>query len=168
MVGKSNLPDGAAFLFLRDPLLDTHFLQRVPCIDIVEHMHQIIVDVVRAQTLTLLVEEFIQTVTALDQIIRKLGGNMHLLPHSIFLQHLTQYRLAAGVDIGGVKIIDTLFDGKQDLFLCLCQINSAQLLLEAHTAETQNRKRIPVSIHAVVHCVTSLGPFYYPIIVVCR
>ena len=50
MIGKSDVADLAAFFFLCDPLFHTDLLQFFPLIDIGDHMHQIIIDIVCAET----------------------------------------------------------------------------------------------------------------------
>ena len=106
---------------------------------------------VRAQALQFLPEELLHGVPAADQVMGELGGDVHLIPEATLLQDLAQGRLAAGVDIGGVEIVDAALDGGQDLPFRLGHVDLAQLAGEAHTAEAQDGELISVSVGAVLH-----------------
>ena len=81
----------------------------------------------------------------------KLGGNADLLAQTVFGQDLTQRCLAAGVDVGRVKIVDARLDGGQNESLGLFHVDAAHGLGEAHTAKAEDGERIALSVGTVVH-----------------
>jgi len=106
VVGKAHLPDLTGLLFLLQPGKDTQVAEPLPGLDIREHMHQVVVHVVRAQTAQLLLKIGLHAVRPLDQIVGQFGGDVYLVADAVPFQDLAQGGLAAGVDIGRVKIVD--------------------------------------------------------------
>ena len=138
VVGKTHLTDGAAFLFLFQPLLDAHLLQAVPCGGIGEHVHQIVINIVAAQAAQLLLKELFHLLHTFNQVMGQLGGDMHFFAQVILFQNLAQSRFTAGVNVGGIKIVHAAADGLQQLRLCGRHIDMTLLAGKTHTAVTQH------------------------------
>ena len=82
-------------------------------------------------------------------------SDMYLFPESVLGQDLTQCSFAAGVDIGGIVIIDTGINGGQDLTLGFFHVDTSAALGETHAAKTQHGDVVAVFVLAVLHCSTS-------------
>ena len=108
---------------------------------------------VRPQALELLLEILFHALRLAQQIVGELCGNIYLVPNVVFLQNPAQRVLAAGVDVGGVEVVDSGPDGLHDLPLRLVQVDSAAALGEAHTAVAQNGNGISVFVVPVIHII---------------
>ena len=155
MEGEADVPDGAGGLFFRDPGEDAHLLQAFPLGNVGEHVHEVIVNIVRTQAGKFFPEGFLRAGETADHILGQLGGDIHLRPDAVALQNRSEEGLAAGIDIGRVIIIDARMKGGHDFLFRLFQIQSVSLFREAHAAETQNGQIPAVFILAVLHCVSS-------------
>ena len=92
----------------------------------------------------------------------KLGGNVDLLPEAVLFQDLSQSRLAAGVDVGGVKIVDALLHRQTNLLPGGVHVDLSVFLGEPQAAESQHRQLVPVFVHTVLHVHPSLfSPSYH-------
>ena len=138
VVRETHLADGSAFLLFLQPLRHAHGLQLFPGGHIIEHMHEIIIHIVRPQAAQFLLESFLDAVHALDHIVGQFGGDIDLLADAVFLKDLTDGRLAAGVDISRIKVVHTAPVCLHDLPLRLFQVDLASGLLKTHTAKAQN------------------------------
>ena len=156
MVGKADVADGAALLFRRDPLPDAQSLQLLPLGVVGHHVHQVVVDIVRAQALELLLEDPVRGRYALDHVLGQLGGHVDLLPDAVALQDLPQGGLAAGIDIGGVVVIDAAPVGGHQLPLGLVQVDAGPLPGKSHATVAQDGQFPSGSILSVLHRHSSL------------
>ena len=134
VVGKAYLADLTVFFLLPQPPVHAQIHQPLPGGRVCKHMHQVVVDVIGAKALQFLPEQLFQSIVAFDQVVGKLGGNVHLVPQTVFLQDLPHRSLAAGIDIGCIQVIYTAPDRLQQLLFRLLHINGPQLPGEAHTA----------------------------------
>ena len=164
VIGEANLADCTAFPFLIDPLLNAQILHSSPCVHIAEHVHQVVINMIRPQALQLFLEELFQALCASNQVMRQFRCNLHLFPDSIFLQNLAQSRFAAGIDVCRVEIIDAQTDSLQNLPFCLFHIDFSHFLLKTHAAKAQNGYGISVFIITVVHGSTSCANLWIFII----
>ena len=151
VVGKADVPDLAALLFLPDPVQDAHLLQLLPHGHVRQVVHQVVVDVVRAQTAQLLAEIAVQSRPVPDQVLGQLGGQVHLLPDAVSLEDLAHGGLAAGIDVGGVKVVDPGAVGGQQLPLRLLDIHAGALSGKAHAAVAKNAQFVAFSVLPVLH-----------------
>ena len=151
VVGKTDIPDGSFLFLLRDPVLNAHFLQALPLRGIRQHVHQIVVDVVCLQPLQFLPEDLFRSGQVPDQILRQLGGHVHLFPDSVALQHGSQQRFAARIDICGVKVVHAALISRQNLFFCLFQIQPSRLLGKAHASVSEDGERFALPVVSVLH-----------------
>lgn len=118
-------------------------------------MHEVVVDVIGAQPGKLLLKELFHALGAADEIMGQLGGDIHLVPQAVFLQDLAQGAFAAGIEIGGVKIIDAAVNGGQHLPFGLGKVDAHAAALPAHTAKAQNGKLVAVFVQTMIHGTTS-------------
>ena len=146
MIGKAHLPDGTALFLFPEPILNAQRFQPVPAFRVCQHVHQVVVHMVSAQAAQLLRKKLFQSIPVFDQIVGQLGGDEHPVPDLVSLQNLSQRRFAAGVDVGGVKIVHAAVDGSQNLPLCLCHVDDSSVFGKAHTAEAQNGQLVSVSV----------------------
>ena len=151
VVRKAYLPYAALLLLLSEPVADAHLHEPLPGPVIGEHVHQVVVYVVRAQPLQLLLQVFLRGIDAFYEVMRELGGNVYLVPYPGALEDLPQSGLGPRVDVGGVVVVDAVSVGKQQLLLRLVQIYAAGFLRKAHAAVAQNGQLISVSVPAVIH-----------------
>ena len=151
VVGKTHLSDLTRLLFAFQPLGDAKFLHSVPGINVGEHMHEIIINVVGFQPGKLLLKELFHAFGAADQIMGQLGGDIYFVPQAVFLQNLAQGAFTAGIDVGGVKIVHAAVDGGKDLPLGLRKVDGPQIALKAHTTKAQRRDLISVFVQTIVH-----------------
>ena len=86
----------------------------------------------------------------------QLGCNLYLLAQAVLFQNLTQSRFAAGVNIGGVIVIDTQTDGLQNFSFRFLHVNSSLLPGKTHAAKSQIGYGIAVFVIAVIHGSASL------------
>ena len=157
VVGKTHLRYSAGGLLCRQPLLDAQGLQAVPGLVIGEHVHEVVVHVVGAQAAQLLIEVLVQALPGLDEVVGQLGGDVHLVPQAVALQNGAQGGLTAGVDIGGIEVVDPGLDGGKQLLLRLVQIHAPRLLGKAHAPVAQHGHGIAVFVMAILHGDASLG-----------
>ena len=76
------------------------------------------------------------------------------MPEAVLLENLPQKCFAAGVDIGGVKIVHAAFYSSQNFLLGLIVIYFTAFLGKAHTAIAQGRDIIPVFILTIFHSIS--------------
>ena len=151
MIGKADIPDLAGLLFLPDPVLDAELFEPFPLGDVRQMVHQIVIHIIRAQAGKLLAEKTVQRGGAADHVLGQLGGDMHLIADAVALKDFADGFLTAGIDIGGIKIIDARAEGGENLLLRLVQINAAALPGKAHASEAKEGKRLPGPVLSVLH-----------------
>ena len=117
-------------------------------------MHQVVIHIIGPQAAQLLLEEFLQTRPAFDEIMGQFGGDVNILADIVFLQDLAQRRFTAAVDIGGVEIIDALTDRGHNLLFRCRHIDPVAVFLKTQAAEAQDGQGRAVFIHSVVHWIT--------------
>ena len=127
VVGESDLPDGAGLLFLLEPLKNTQRAKARPCFFAGQHMHQVIIDMIGFEPCKLLGKELVKPLTAADKVMRQLGGDIDLIANAVPFEDFTQSGFAAGVDIGGIKVIDPGADSGHDFALRFLHVDSAEL-----------------------------------------
>ena len=137
MIGKADVADAALGLAAGDPLFDAQALQLFPLREVGEHVHQVIVDTVGAQAAQLLAEGAVDGFGRAHHVLGQLGGDIHLVAALVLRQDPAQAVLAAGVDIGGVEIVDAQLHAAHDLGLRLGEVDAAALFAEAHAAVAQ-------------------------------
>ena len=153
---KADLPDAAGFFLRRDPFLDTVFLQVFPGGDVGQHVHQVVIDVVRAQAREFFVEVLVDALRRLDEVLREFGRDADLIADTVALDDLAEARLAAGVEVGRVEVVHVCVNGSHDLGLGLVDIDVVALAGKAHTAESQQGDGLAASVGAVLHSVSFL------------
>ena len=151
VIGKPDIPDRSRRFFIPDPVQDTGVLQPFPLGVIRQVVHEVIIHIIRLQPGKLLQEQFLHAADAADHIMRQLGGDVHVLPDAVPGQDGAQQRLAAGIDIGGVIVIDTGAEGGHDLLLRLVNIQGGTLPGKAHAAESEHGQAVSVLILPVLH-----------------
>ena len=70
-------------------------------------------------------------------VLRQLGGDIHVVAAAVLGEYPAQAVLAAGVDVGGIEVVDAQLDAAHDLGFRLREIDAAALLAEAHAAVAQ-------------------------------
>ena len=151
VVGKADLSDGAAFLLFCNPVLNPQSLQPFPCFHVVEHVHQIVIHMIRSQALQFLREQLFNPNPVSDQVMGQFRCDFDLIPQSVLLQNLPQRRLTAAVDVSRIKIIDSAVHRQPNFPLRFFQINPSQLLGKPQTPEAKHGKPVPISIRPVMH-----------------
>jgi hypothetical protein len=111
---------------------------------------------VRAQAPELFVEEPVEAVAILDKIVGELGSDIHFVPEVVLFEDLAQCGFAAGIDIGGIKIVYTGFNRSNDFALGLDHVYPAHLSGKAHAAEAKDGKRIAISVGTIIHKNTAI------------
>ena len=106
---------------------------------------------VGSETAKLLGEELIETVVAFDKVVRQLCGDVHLVADVVAAEYLAERVLAAGVDVGGVVIVDTRVVCRQYLLFGLVNIDPARSGGKAHTAVAEGGEFVSVFIKPVFH-----------------
>ena len=154
VIGKPNIADAALRLLTRNPRLDAQALKMLPLCVIREHMHEIVVNMVGAETGQLLTEGFVNGPGGADDILGELCSNKDPVTAFVFLQNPSQAFLAARVNISGIKIIDTLLDGKEDFLFRFFVVDGISFSGESHAAVSQLGNLIAVSVKSVIH----IGP----------
>ena len=102
-------------------------------------------------TAELLGEELIETVVAFDEVVRQLCSDVHLVADVVAAEYLAERVLAAGVDVGGVVIVDTRVVCRHDLLFGLINIDPARGGGKAHTAVAERGEFVSVFIKPVFH-----------------
>ena len=152
MEGEAYIADLSLLLFLFDPLRDPQPAQAFPGGRVIKHVHQIIIHMVRFEPFQLLREILFRVSLFFEVIMGQLGSHMDLVTAIIFLHEITQTLFTARIDVGCIKVIDTLFQGQQHFPLCLLQIDPASFSGKAHAAITKDRESVPVpAIDSVLH-----------------
>ena len=149
--GKAKIADAPGGLLLLDPVLYPQTAQLFPGGKVREHMHQVVVHVVRLQTAELFVEVFIYGGGGLDEVLGQLCGQVHPVPQAGAAENFPHGGLAAGVDVGGVQIVHAPLDGGGQLGLGLVQVDASAPAGEAHTAVAQNGDGAAVFVQTVFH-----------------
>ena len=137
MIGKADIMNLPQPQFFPDPVFHTLLLQNLPGLCIVQHVHQIIIHMIRLQPAQLFLKTFLQPCPRLDQIMWQFRGNVYLISASVSLQDLAQRRLAAMIHISSIKIVYTISDRFHDLFFCLFKIDLPVLFCKTQTAITK-------------------------------
>ena len=151
MIGKTDIPDCTGLFFLFDPVDDSDRFELLPHGQVCQMMHQIIVYIVSAQPCQLLVEILVQPLAVFDHILREFGRDIDLFPYVIPFKDFTDGGLAPGINICGVKVVDTGAVGSQDFLLGFFDIDTVSFSCETHTAEAEHGQIVPVSILPVEH-----------------
>ena len=151
MVGKSHLTDFAAVPLLLQPLHYPQALQPLPGLYVRQHMHEIVIHIVRSKAPELLPEILFHAVRRLDQIMGQLGGDGYLAADMVALQNLPQSGLAAGIHIRRVIIVHPAPEGSQDFFLRLVHIHLAPRPRKPHAAIAEDGDIVAVFVFPVIH-----------------
>ena len=151
VVGKTEIADGSRLLLLFDPAEYAETLQVFPLLRICKHVHQVVIDVVRAQALQLFIEIAVKGIGFPDQILRHLGGDIDFIPQAVFLEETAQGIFASRIDIRRVKIVYAPFVCVHQLAVRLVEIDHGSFAAEAHTAVAEYRDRFTVFIVPVLH-----------------
>ena len=80
VVGKTDMPDPAAFFLFFNPLFDPQLFQIFPGFGICQHMHQIVVDIVCLKPPELFFKGLFDAVHGFDQIVGQLCGDIDVFP----------------------------------------------------------------------------------------
>ena len=123
MIGKSDVPNRSVFLFFLDPVSDPDLYKLFPGFAVVEHMHQVIVNIIGLQSLQLFLKLFFCPRLCFYKVMRQLGCQTDLLPAVVFCQDLADCLLVAWINIGGIQVIDSMADAVHQLLLCLIKID---------------------------------------------
>ena len=151
------MPDGPGAFLLRDPVLNAQGAQFLPRVQVRQHVHQVVVHIVRPQPLQLLPEALLNGFGGVDHVLGQFRGNPDLLPQAVALHNLPQAFLAAGVDVGGVKIVDAQFHGPEDFLFRLRRINRSPVPGKPHAAESQCGPVQAARAFTVLHSVLLLS-----------
>ena len=151
VVGEADVPDLARGQLVRDPLPDAQLVQLLPGGRVREHVHQVVVDMVRLQPPQLLLEGPFHAVQGLYHIVGQLGRQIDPVPAVIAAEDFPHRRLAAGVDVGRVQIVDPAADGGQQLLFGLVKVDGVSFSREAHTAIAQEGDGIAFFVLTVLH-----------------
>ena len=162
VVGKPDIPDDAGFLLLPDPFQDPHLLQPDPLGDVRQHMHQVIVDIVRLKPFQFLPERFFNARHIPHHILGKLGGDVYFFPDPVPLQDCPEQFLAARIDIRGIVVVHARPVSGQDLLLRLVQIQRVPLFRETHASETQHGQFPAGSVLPILQLLHFLFPAMIP------
>ena len=149
--GKPDPPDGPRRLFLPDPLPHAQGAQLLPGGQVGQHVHQVKVDAVGAQAGQLLGKAAVDAGAGLDQVLGQLVGKVHLVPAAQAAQRLAQGGLAAGINVGGVKIVDAQAHGLADLRGHGVLVDAPARFGKAQAAVAQRRKLRAGPVSAVLH-----------------
>ena len=156
VVGKADVADRAALFLLPDPVQDTHAFEFLPHGNVRHVVHEIIIHVGGAQTGQFLLKGLLQPFFAGNQELGELGRDMDLFPDVVALEDLPDRRLAPGIDVGCIVIVDARPVGGHDLPLRLVDVDISPFCRKAHAAEAQDGKRGPVFIISIEHRLFSL------------
>ena len=151
MVGKAHLADLAGGLLFCQPLHNAQALQPLPGFGVRQHVHQIVVHMVRFQPAQLLRKAAVQILRLFQQIVGELGSNVYLLPDAVPGEDFPQGGFAAGIDVGSIEIIDASVKGFQDLFFGFGNVDFSGGLGKAHTAVAQYRDGVAIAVFTVLH-----------------
>ena len=91
---------------------------------------------IRPKTGKFLAERLVDRRGRTYDILRQLGGNIHLVAALIFVEYPAEAFLTAGIHIGGIKIIDALLDRKEHFPLRFLVVDDAAFPAEPHAAVT--------------------------------
>ena len=151
MIGEARVPDGPAGLFFRKPVGDAQGLDALPGVHVVEHMHQVVIHVIRLQAAQLLLEVFLHVVGLFQIVMGQLGGDVDFVADAVALEDFAQGNFAAGIHIGGIKIIHpALISGHEFLFR-LVQVDLSAFGGKAHAPVAQDGEGIAGTVVAVLH-----------------
>ncbi len=151
---EADVADLAGGLLARDPVADAELLELVPRDDVREHVHEVVVHVVRPEAAELLVEVAVDGRRAADEVLRELRGDVHAVADAVLLEDAAKQLLASRVDVGGVEVVDAQLDGAHDLALRRGVVDGgagAGRALEAHAPKAKERERLAVSVVAILH-----------------
>ena len=138
--GESDVPNLPGRLLAFDPLPDAQPAQARPGRGVIEHMHEVIIDMVGLQALQLLPEIPLRVPCLADIVLGKLRRDIDPVPEAVLLQERAEAHLAAGIDVGRVEIVDAAPDGKRHLLLRLLLVNAAAPARKAHASEAEGGK----------------------------
>ncbi len=151
MVGEADVPNLPGFQLAGDPLLYAQPLQLLPGGRVREHVHQVVVHVVRPQAAELLPEDFFCAGGGFDEVVGQLGGQIHLVPAAGPAEDFPHRRLVAGVDVSGIQVVHATLDGGHDLPLRLVQVDAAALAGETHTSVAQEGNLVSLFVLPILH-----------------
>ena len=151
MIYQSMSGDASVGLALLYPVFYAEALQVLPLGVVRKHVHQVVVDMVCAEPGQLLAGGLVYGLGGAHHVLRKLCGQVDLIPQAVVLQHLSDQLLAARVEISGIQVVDPELDRLQDLFFGLFVIKAGALLRKTHAAEAQLRYLVSVSVRSVFH-----------------
>ena len=159
--GEADLPDLPRRLLPGDPFLHLPAAELPPGIHVRQHVEQVIIDVAGLEPLELRVEIFIQVPGLPGEHQGELGGDVDPVPQAVLLQDGSQEFLTAGVQIGGVKVVDARVHGLHQQLFYLLFIKGfthlqakgrAEALGKAHAPKAQHRQFVPrPGIHSILH-----------------
>ena len=151
VVGKADVADRTRRLLGRDPVLDAERLEPLPLRDVGHVMQQVIVHMVGAQARELLVEEAVQRFAGADHVLGQLGRDVDLVAQAVPRQDRPQGGFAAGIEVGGVEVVDPEANGLENLSLRLLYIHAAALAAEPHAAVAEDGEGLAIAIFSVLH-----------------
>ena len=160
VIGEAHLADLPGPFLLFQPGQDAQAHQPVPGLYVREHVHQVIVHVVRFQAAQLLGKILLHALRLLDQVVGELGGDVHLFPDAVAGEDLSQRRLAAVVDIGGVIVVHAGPVGLHDFLFRLVHVHLSAAEGETHAPVAQDGDGVSVSVGAVLHIDDLLGSVF--------
>ena len=112
-----------------------------------QHMHEIVIHIIRLQTLQLFTKKLLKLINRVNKIVGHLRGNLNLLTPVILRRQFSQHLLIAPINISRIKIIHSMCNGIGQLPLCFFHIHTAALFRKTHTSETENRPVILSIFH---------------------
>ena len=151
VVGEAYLTDSAGFFLFLQKFQNAHLDQLFPGCHVRQHVHQVIVDVVSLQTGQMLLKDLFHHLPGFDHVVGELGGDFDLVADIVAGQNFAHCNFTAGVNVGGIKVVDAGINGGQQLTLCFFQIDASVLALETHAAEAENGYVVAIFILAVLH-----------------
>ena len=134
MVGKTDIPDHSTLFFLLNPVPDPDLHEFLPGPAVVEHMHQIIIDIISLKPLQLLLKLLFCAGSRPDQIMRQFRCQIDLFPAVIFCKDLSDGLLVSRINISCIKIIDTVRNPIHQLLFRLLQIDGRSVFGKTHAA----------------------------------
>src|SRR5574344_653504 len=99
----------------------------------------------------MLVKILIKASACLYKVMREFVRYIHLVANIVACENLAQGRLAAGIYVGSIEIIDPCLIRRHNLATGLVHVNRKTVLRETHTAESQCRYRVLIPVLAILH-----------------
>ena len=87
VIRKTNLANSSTGLFFFNPFFNSKIFQAIPCVRICQHMHQIIIYIIRSKTTQFLCKKLVQSFPVSNHIMRQFGSNIHALTQIMLLKN---------------------------------------------------------------------------------